>query len=184
MTPGDFAPPITALLARPATMDLGRGELDQPAVEILRTTDLSTLFAPHAVRDEFAARACLAGLHLYFDDLDGSHRSSQELPTPEGSFWHGIMHRREGDFWNAKYWFRRVGRHPAFAEIVRLVAERRIDGTAAGEWDPFAFVDRVEECSTGRSGAEQACRETQRAEWDALFRHCYDAAVNASSKSR
>src|SRR4051812_40242009 len=51
------------------------------------------------------AKGLLAGLWLYFDWLDESHRVSQSIDTPTGSFWHAIMHRREGDFSNSKYWY-------------------------------------------------------------------------------
>ncbi len=60
-----------------------------------------------------------AGLWLLAGNLDESHQISQSIESPEGSFWHGIMHRREGDFWNAKYWFRRVGRHPVLSELAK-----------------------------------------------------------------
>src|SRR4051812_4745927 len=45
-----------------------------------------------------------AGLWLYVDDLDRSHTVSQSITDATGSFWHGIMHRREGDFANSHYW--------------------------------------------------------------------------------
>ena len=68
------------------------------------------LFDGQPARHRELARACLAGLWLYHDFLDEAHRISQSLHGREGSYWHGIMHRREGDFANAKYWFHRVGR--------------------------------------------------------------------------
>ena len=63
------------------------------------------------------AEGCLAGLWLLYDFLDESHTISQSLDTLEGSYWHGIMHRREPDYENAKYWFRRVPVHPIHAEL-------------------------------------------------------------------
>src|SRR4051812_18805083 len=112
MSRAEYPPAIAELLRAPRVPELGAGHIDTASVARLRDVGEAELFAPHAVRDPSAARACLAALHLWFDDLDGSHRISQDLPTPEGSAWHGIMHRREGDFWNSKYWFRRVGSHP------------------------------------------------------------------------
>src|SRR5690554_1595201 len=59
-----------------------------------------------------ALPALEAGLWLYIDELDRSHTISQRMHDATGSFWHGIMHRREGDFGNSHYWFRRTGDHP------------------------------------------------------------------------
>ena len=47
----------------------------------------------------------LSALWLVAGDLERSHELSQTIKSCIGSYLHGIMHRREGDFSNAKYWF-------------------------------------------------------------------------------
>src|SRR5687768_10361207 len=85
---------------------------------------------------------------LWHDYLEESHHLSQDIPSTDGSFLHAIMHRREPDYWNAKYWFDRVGRHPSFPEIARRAGdlmrqanERDLAAKlfAGGQWDPRAF---------------------------------------------
>jgi hypothetical protein len=63
-----------------------------------------------------------SALWLLAGELDRSHGISQADDSPEAAYWHGIMHRREGDFSNAKYWFRRVGRHPVLDDLAERVA--------------------------------------------------------------
>jgi len=96
-----------------------------------------------------------AGLWLYVDDLERSHATSQTLPDPTGAFWHGIMHRRDGDFSNSRYWMRRAASHPLIAGGPRL--------------DPGRLVDAVER-SRGDDTADLIAR--QRAEWQSLFEWC------------
>lgn len=99
--------------------------------------------------------ALCAGLWLYVDELDRSHGFSQSLPSSTGSYWHGIMHRREGDFGNSHYWFRNTGPHPVIA-------------TLQG-YDPHEFVDAVA-ADGGRNSPELVA--LQREEWAALFAWC------------
>ena len=121
-----------------------------------------------ALADQPALRA---GLWLYVDALDRSHEISQGLNTPEGSFWHAIMHRREGDFFNSKYWYHRVGSHHVF-ESLDISAGGAGGGTDVSRYDPYTFVDRVEQGDQSTRGPAPDLVAMQRLEWLALMRWC------------
>jgi hypothetical protein len=146
---------------------------NQQAAELLRATSARSLF-PASAHPE----AAMSGLWLYFSCLEESHSLSQSIHSPEGSFWHGIMHRQEPDPGNSAYWFRRVGKHPVFPALAEaaaaLAATRPGAGFRAGtHWDPFAFIDFVEEARRRPgSEAEKLAMEIQRAEWQLLFDWC------------
>lgn len=91
-----------------------------------------------------------AALWLYVDDLDRSHAVSQGIESATGSYWHGIMHRREGDFSNSRYWHRRAAGHPL------LVGK------------PEGLVGEVERAQ----GDVAKVVEKQRQEWASLFEWC------------
>ena len=113
----------------------------------------------------------LAGLYLYFSCLDEAHKIAQDLETPEGSFWHGIMHRQEPDAANAGYWFRHMGKHPIFPELRTEAHKMRFD--TGDEWDPFAFIDFCESSRVRPGSAEeQIAMQVQLDEWQLLFDYC------------
>lgn len=43
-------------------------------------------------------------------DWNSSHNIAQDVMTNDGSWVHAYLHRKEGDRWNAGYWYRRAGR--------------------------------------------------------------------------
>lgn len=101
--PTHYAPLIAELLREPWLPPLDAGTPNREVRVRLEALSSDNAFAPHPVRDRGMADACRAGLWLYHNFLDESHRISQELHTPTGSYWHALMHRREPDFDNTKY---------------------------------------------------------------------------------
>jgi hypothetical protein len=184
--PPSFGRKIDALLAPLQLSELGPG---QPNVAVRRQLDALTaggLFEKPIVDQEMAS-ACLAGIWLYHDFLDESHELSQQISSPEGSYWHGIMHRREPDYANAKYWFRRVGHHPidgdlatAASELARLAQPDSASPFLIGQsrWDSFHFVDLCEAATSGGSAVGPLCRQIQQREWWLLFSYCYQRACS------
>src|SRR5262249_22130378 len=155
--------------SEPRLAPLDPGSPNRSVQARLQAMTDESLFAPHRVRDNDMAAACRAALWLYHDFLDEAHTISQEIATPTGSYWHGLMHRREPDFGNAGYWFRRVGDHPIFAPLQvaagQLAAANPHASTAflatQSHWDPLAFIDLCEAALRGRSPCEHLCRQIQ-----------------------
>lgn len=166
---------------------LGPGAPNEAARSGLEALDVPDSFEPDIVVDDLHAQAVLAGLWLRHHFLDTSHAISQRIDSdPTGSFWHAIMHRREGDFGNSKYWFSQAGEHPVFGQIAEeVMALPDYDGfvkakqALAGDgWDPARFVDAVREAVDSKDTPKVAFLEAvQEVEWDCLFRFCYARAV-------
>ena len=154
---GTVFPEVKKILDTPELAGLG----PEQRTGVLTTTkidaELEKGFPPKltpAIRNLFSA-----GVYLWHDHLDAAHRIVQDIETSDGSLLHGIMHRREPDYSNAKYWFRRVGAHPSFLSLAVRASEllEKADETDLlsrlvpnRTWDPFAFVDTVEDAAGGQ----------------------------------
>jgi hypothetical protein len=182
--PQAYGPVFTPLLQTDRRRPLNASQPDSDARSALEKLSVKSAFAHIRVANDDMAACCISGVWLLHDYLDDSHKISQDIDTTSGSFWHGIMHRREGDFWNSKYWFRRVGQHPAFDAITEeakhMAASRRLAIAGARDpWNPFTFVDLCEATVNGHTELHDYCLDVQQTEWEALFDYCYKAAINS-----
>ncbi len=187
----DFLSPLamTLLQSRPATyQQLVVKEGTLPAVRELFKGIKPQVLVTLPIKNAHDASAMLGGLWLWHDALEECHKIVQDLIGPTGSFWHAIMHRRESDFSNAKYWYARCAGHRAFrlvsAMAMDVVGRHTTDKSllqiVAGEYNPEAFVDLVEEISDSPSDPRYpAAVRLQQMEWEALFHYCAYEATGA-----
>lgn len=52
----------------------------------------------------------LALWHDAKGDWEAAHNIAQDIHTRDGSWLHAYLHRKEGDQWNAGYWYRQAGK--------------------------------------------------------------------------
>jgi hypothetical protein len=144
-------------------------------------------------------RSIQAGLYLWNENLESSHVISQEITSPTGSYWHGLIHRMEGDFSNAKYWFTAARHHPISTQLVSglrayLSVEQlaKLDNetlrsklevlVTSPVWNPAVFVDAValQLMHVQDPRAEEWLRQIQYLEMKLLLNYCYEQSYGGS----
>jgi hypothetical protein len=124
------------------------------------------------------------GLLYALDDLEGSHRIFQDAAGDLSAYWHGMLHRREGDFDNARYWFRRAGPLPFFGALHGRAASDSAQMAKQSSWDPYLFSGQ---CEQARFGADEIIGELtslQRAEFDVVFDYSWRQSQIVDPDSR
>ena len=158
-----------------------RGAGNPAARRLLENLVPADLFQPVSGVSPSRQKAALAGLWLWHDWLDESHSISQELHDSTGSFWHAIMHRREGDFSNSKYWYAKTSGHPALTTLAgqapalvnSMPADKRLLKITMHGFDPNALVDLIEFVHDNpNDSSRSAAVSLQQLEWRVLFDYC------------
>ena len=160
--------------------------------DALESASVDELFDGESLKNMTFGEAIKSGLLLWNDALDESHNISQGLENQTGSYWHGIMHRREPDYSNSKYWFGRVGTHPIFPELreraLELFKETQnpsdaladIGQTIAAQenWDAYQFIDWCQ-AAEGNSDSDvtRFLQQVQAEEIKLLLAYSYQNAV-------
>ncbi|RIV42034.1 hypothetical protein [Flagellimonas pelagia] len=69
---------------------------------------------------------------LWYDakgDWESSHDIAQDIHSPMGSWIHAYLHRKEGDRWNASYWYGQASKSfPSYdlAEELQVLVEANL----------------------------------------------------------
>ena len=116
------------------------------------------------------------GLLYALDDLAGCHEFFQDTASDLVSYWHGMMHRREADFDNARYWFRRAGTVPFFDTLHSAAAQASADMAKQPSWDPYLFTGQCEQQRFGADLDEKELVRLQRAEFEVVFDYTWRQA--------
>ncbi|PYV45480.1 MAG: hypothetical protein DMG06_02240 [Acidobacteria bacterium] len=128
------------------------------------------------LRSDALARAGAFWLHGF---LDEAHQLAQKDRTAEGSYWHALMHRSEGDFSNSMYWYQKVGKHAIFpalrAEVEKMEGASgsfekvRRNLLLESQWNPARFVDLCQLACQGRFGEPELLQRVAAAEYNLLM---------------
>ena len=146
---------------------------DHELVQLLRATDDATLSDQRPIGNLEAFALVRGGLFYALDAIDDAHRIFQEAKGDLGSYWHGMMHRREGDFDNARYWFRRAGTLSFFGELHHAASAHSALMARQSNWDPYVFTGECEQARFGETESLKELADLQRAEFETLFDYCW-----------
>lgn len=190
LLPDAFSEPVAHVLSGyvGVPMPLTRAQMQRPD-NLKAVLDIPPAVCFPGARQPDAA---LAGLLLRVGAWDECHRIAQDLASAEGSYWHAIVHRIEPESANARYWFRKVGRHAIFPSLreraAAILAQRKESSWPLPPvWDPGLFVDLCDRAreqppdSAAGNSLETLALEIQDAEWELLFQWC--AAAEHSGRT-
>ncbi len=108
---------LNFLAAEDLALNLPRTSITEPPrddklIEFLRSADFARLSGFPVSQVPYARSLLL----LAAGDIEAAHRIAQESSSANGVYLHGMIHRIQDDFDNARYWFFRAGVHPASPE--------------------------------------------------------------------
>jgi len=185
MFDADNTAALFTLLNTPEPPDLGPGP--RSAIEPITVLETRVDSILANCRPAPATQLIRGTVLLWHDHLDAAHRIAQTIGSPDGSYLHALMHRREPDYWNSKYWWKRVGPHPCFPELARRTSEwlqanagRPLGNgcLAQGRWDPIEFVDACEAAARNPGNRLETVllREVQAIEFRVFLKHLANQA--------
>ncbi|MEK6676776.1 MAG: hypothetical protein AABZ47_14125 [Planctomycetota bacterium] len=159
-------------------------------------SNVSSLLAKKELVDERMGHAVRSLLFLWNGLITEAEQSAAHAPPVEAHYLRGLCARHRGDAENAKSLFQKVGDHPMFKKLGAFVPSRLTGSLDAPlerfrqivqqvglMWEPFAFIDLVEQAVRGGFSTESLShvRTLQGAEFEFLLVHCVNSAIGEST---
>ena len=131
---------------------------DMPIADRFQAIQAST----GAAREASAGGSLEALLYLRIGLMEPAHGNVQDAKRGIDAYIHGVVHRMEGDYWNAKYWFDRVA-DPRLIDRIGSHIRQSLSGNWTG---PEDFVDA---CKTSSVAKREELIRLATEEWEALW---------------
>lgn len=163
---------LSILVSDPHTMEVTANQWIERQSELMPICALNQSSQSESLKGLLATQKDLLGsnreamLWLRIGLIERAHDIVQSATKGIPAYIHGVVHRLEGDYWNANYWFRRVGNSALIEDITFAVSKHgNVDS-----FDPTDFTNQVESWNRSKDSAKSA--ELQRIatqEWEALW---------------
>ena len=134
--------------------------------------------------NEKHAKLCLAGLQIASDCINHAHEIVQNGKSIEACYWHAFIHRQEGDYSNAAYWFRQTDYTALYTQLISKVQQYLESISPVSElrplqqwtdWDSYALLDIYRKATKDGELTIQL-RELRRVEWAIIMNSCLKKA--------
>ncbi|MCM8537137.1 MAG: hypothetical protein NE334_14450 [Lentisphaeraceae bacterium] len=131
------------------------------------------------VKDAHFGKLAFAGLLMAQNYIWEAHEIVQDYEDVEASWWHAFMHRMEGDYGNANYWYRGVGTPVYFSSLLEAVQKLDFHTEASNvlkwqEWDSFKLNDMI---SSSTGDYRDELHDIHRLECLLILKVCYTKAT-------
>lgn len=111
--------------------------------------------------------------------LDPAHLIVQEASQGIAAYVHGMLHRLEGDFWNANYWFRQTRDPELVAWIREFFRKRGVSIPWKDRFDPVEFTRACELWRGNRESVDRIPHEVLQdlalREWEAVWENALNS---------
>ena len=170
---------VQRLLLHERTLDepLPKEPTDYELVIRLREADDAKIFGGAEFLPTAPVALVRAGLFYYHNALEDSHKQAAKGAGDIAAYWHGMVHRREGDFENARYWMRRAGEQPVFQEMQARASDGAPHMARQSNWDPFLFTHRSEQYKYGEHEYKKEIGHLQKVEFAVMFDYVWRQCI-------